>query len=67
MATYTDNYLLKKPASSENVLVSDINDNMDIIDEVLDQAVNGRAEIWISRSEYDAMTSYGNHLYYVYD
>ena len=67
MATYTDNYLLKKPASSENVLVSDINDNMDIIDEVLDQAVNGRTEIWISRSEYDALTSYGNHLYYVYD
>jgi len=32
MATYTTNYNLKKPASSDNVSIGDINDNMDTLD-----------------------------------
>ena len=32
MATYTTNYNLKKPASSDSVSIADINDNMDAID-----------------------------------
>ena len=67
MATYTTNYLLKKPTTTENVLVSDINDNMDIIDTKLKQAIDGRNETWMARSAYDALTTYGEHIYYVYD
>ena len=34
MATYTTNYNLKKPASSDTVDIADINGNMDIIDTI---------------------------------
>lgn len=33
MAEYTENLNLKKPATTDNVKIADINDNMDIIDE----------------------------------
>lgn len=32
MATYTENYNLKKPGENDNALISDINENMDTID-----------------------------------
>ena len=35
MATYTPRYNLKKPAGSENMLISDINGNMDKIEEAI--------------------------------
>ena len=38
MATYTSNYNLKKPASSDTVDIADINGNMDIIDTAINDA-----------------------------
>lgn len=35
MATYTQNYNLKKPGTSDNVNISDLNGNMDILDAII--------------------------------
>ena len=38
----TQNYSLKKPAETDVITLSDLNDNMDIIDEVMKKFVNRR-------------------------
>ena len=40
----TQNYSLKKPEETDVITISDLNDNMDIIDEVMKKFVNRR--IW---------------------
>lgn len=59
MATYTPNFNLKKPASSDLVSIADINGNMDIIDTALAGA-GGGAEIHsnLSASSWTADSTY---------
>lgn len=48
MATYTTNYNLKKPATTDNVSIADINGNMDVVDAALkaaDDAIAGCAKL----------------------
>lgn len=40
MATYTENYNLKKPGIEDNALIGDLNDNFDIIDEKIKEAAD---------------------------
>lgn len=35
MATYTPNYNLKKPGTSDNVIIGDLNGNMDLLDSII--------------------------------
>ena len=48
MATQTQYYNLTKPAGNENVDISVINNNMDIIDEKLHEAIEGKGATYLT-------------------
>ena len=51
MATYTSKFNLKKPASTDTVLVADINNNMDIIDAEL----NGSRPLYVYQTSVNSL------------
>lgn len=53
MATYTDNYNLKKPTYAEPANVKDINDNMEIIDDVMHSTQISLADAYDINSTYN--------------
>ena len=53
MATYTDNYNLKKPTYAEPANVKDINDNMDKVDEIMHSTQVSLADAYDLNSTYN--------------
>ena len=45
MATYTPNYNLKKPSTSDTIKIADLNGNMDIVDSTMKTLSNDTTDL----------------------
>lgn len=66
MATYTENYNLKKPATTDPVNIEDLNGNADIIDAALHEAAQSKSAVSMIETSSES-TSTATHAYSIGD
>ncbi|MGN0633908.1 MAG: hypothetical protein ACI4JW_08565 [Oscillospiraceae bacterium] len=64
---YTENLSLKLPESSDIFDISDLNDNMEKLDETIGTMAGGIKSVKCTAEEYSALTPDPNTVYYVVD